>query len=231
MHLYSRFNPQLNEEAPLLDLTFDDQDALQQSEEAERHLAELGWTLDFEPEDLIENRAGYLSAAQAKRLWNSIAQTYWIVLSLLSSGVLILGMVGLSNLPGRVLWLILMFGVIGLALVTAYDMRRQRATFPDRAVHAATLRLNRLSLMLRRWGSDSGMANFTVEGDKKLVAEARLYKTLHPDQEYTAYYVELYPALTNYRIVSIEPTGEWVPLDDNDKPRERPKRKKRKRLT
>jgi hypothetical protein len=189
---------------------------------ADRHLAELGLTLDFGPGDLAANQVGALTEPQIAQLESDLRWLYWPMIGLLALIAFLIG--ATSALAGTLT--AMPFVLMGLAAIPAVLLSRERAQLPDRRVQATTLRIGRFSLVARRWGvvDDSeafGGVRYPVEGGKPVWGPKHLYKVLQPNRTYFAYYVPL-RTWRGYRLLSIEPA------EDEAKPKAKPKGKRKR---
>lgn len=213
----------------LLSFTDADDFAVYAPDSPERHTLVLGGLLNFTPGDLVLNRAGELSPAQVARLRHMVRQSQqalWAVALLLGAALLAVAVFA----QPAVIRITMLLLVAILAAVTWWANRTMadaQARLPDRAVRAAMVRLDPMSLRLRRMGGSSGPTSFTVEGDKTLYTTSSLYPVIRAKQAYRVYYADVYGRVfTGFRIVSMEPVGEWV----TDLPPEKPKRKPKRGL-
>jgi hypothetical protein len=198
-----------------------------QDREFQRHMLKLAVTLEFGPDDLEANRNGYLSPSQIARFQTKMRRIYWIGLIALSALVFVLGLIGINALPGGWFILALSVAVMLAALGLASTLPGELRSLPDRPVQVTPIRIGRLSLWFRRWGSDEGKALFKAEGDTPVSAPSNLYKVLRANQDYRAYYMRLHRHWGGHRIISMEPVGKWSA--DAPEPKTKHKRSKFKR--
>lgn len=166
---------------------------------ADSELQKLADVLNFTPDELAMNWAGYLTERQMRQLEHDLRQMYWIIIGLLSFTAFGLGALALVHFA-------LLFIPVGLmiaAAVVAFIYRNEREHLPDRDVDWSRVKVGWFSLITKGiFGDDSHQTAYF--NDNKLVAPRAVYRAMQPNLHYRVYFVRT-RLPSGYRVLSMEP--------------------------
>jgi hypothetical protein len=180
----------------------------------EEHLRELGEALHFTREDLEANRAGQLTPAQIEHLTSVLRKAYWPGLIVCSILALMMGMLAILSVfeqhesaEAGITCLVGSLAFMVMAMLLAYDMRKNRLHLLEHPVKAVVIR--------EEWLPHNKTRYEKYVWEITLCADGSLYNVMRAEQDYRAYYVEDVGVDQSYRryreILSLEPSGDLLP--------------------